>query len=244
MLPKVEVPTYELTLPSQDKKVKYRPFLVKEEKILFVALETGKEKDMVNALRDIIKNCTFNSIDVEKLPIFDIEYIFINIRAKSLGEKASFRVLCPDDNVTYTDIEVDLTKVEVEVDDNHTNKILIDNKKNMGIVLKYPTLNTYSVLGGKNTNTVENIFSTLIHVVDHIFEGEKIFPAKDVSEKELQEFFENLPQDNFLKIKDFFDTMPRLKTVVDVENPKTKVKSKVVFTGLTDFFELASPTVA
>jgi len=243
-LPRVEVPTYELTLPSQDKKVKYRPFLVKEEKILFMALETGQDKDMVNALRDIIRNCTFNSFDIEKLPIFDIEYIFINIRAKSLGEKASFRVLCPDDNKTYTDVEIDLTKVEVEVEDSHTNKIIIDSKKNLGIVMKYPTLNTYNEIGGRNISTVENIFSTLTHVVDHIFEGEKIFPAKDISKDELKEFFESLPQDNFLKLKDFFDTMPKLKAVIDVENPITKVKSKIVFTGLSDFFEFASPTAA
>lgn len=244
MLPKVEVPTYELTLPSVNKTVKYRPFLVKEEKILFIALETGKENDMVNALKDIISNCTFNTIDPSKLPIFDIEYIFINIRAKSLGEKAKFRVLCPDDNKTYTDVEIDLSKVDVHVDDKHNNKIIIDEYKKLGIVLKYPTLDSYKVVNSKSLNTVENIFSTLIKSVDHIFEGDKIYPAKDITENELKEFFESLPQENFMKLKDFFDTMPRLKAEVEVENPTTKVKSKVVFSGLADFFGSASPTIA
>jgi len=244
MLPKIEVPTYELILPSVDQKIKYRPFLVKEEKILFIALETGKESDMLNALKDIINNCTFNTIDINKLPIFDIEYIFINIRAKSLGEKAKFRVLCPDDKKTYTDVEIDLSKVEVHVEDNHTNKIIIDESKKLGLVLSYPTLNSYSVVTNKSLNTVDVIFSTLLKSVDHIFEGDKIYPAKDITESELKEFFESLPQENFLKLRDFFDTMPKLKAEVEVENPVTKVKSKVVFSGLADFFGLASPTVA
>ena len=244
MLPKVEVPTYELTLPSANQTIKYRPFLVKEEKILFVALETGKENDMLIALKDIIKNCTFDAVDAGKIPIFDVEYIFINIRAKSLGEKAKFRVLCPDDGKTYTDVEIDLSKVDVHVNDNHTNKIIIDENKKLGIVLKYPTLDSFKVLNNKSLNSVDNIFSTLIKSVDHIFEGDKIYPAKDISESELKDFFESLPQENFLKLRDFFDTMPKLKTEVEVENPVTKVKNKVVFTGLADFFGSASPIVA
>ena len=244
MLPKVEVPTYELTLPSANQTIKYRPFLVKEEKILFVALETGKENDMLIALKDIIKNCTFDAVDAGKIPIFDVEYIFINIRAKSLGEKAKFRVLCPDDGKTYTDVEIDLSKVDVHVNDNHTNKIIIDENKKLGIVLKYPTLDSFKVLNNKSLNSVDNIFSTLIKSVDHIFEGDKIYPAKDISESELKDFFESLPQENFLKFRDFFDTMPKLKAEVEVENPVTKVKNKVVFTGLADFFGSASPIVA
>jgi len=238
------VPTYELTLPSEDKKIKYRPFLVKEEKILFIALETGKENDMLNALKSIVDNCTFNVLNINNLPIFDIEYIFINVRAKSLGEKAKFRVLCPDDGKTYTDVEVDLSKVEVIVDDNHTNKIIIDKNKQLGIVLRYPTLDNYTIQTVKKLNNVEAIFSSLIKSVDHIFEGDKIYPAKDITETELKDFFESLPQENFLKVKEFFDTMPRLKAEVEVENPVTKVKSKVIFSGLTDFFGLASPIIA
>jgi len=244
MLPKVEVPTYELTLPSADQAIKYRPFLVKEEKILFIALETGKDDDMLIALKDIIKSCTFDAVNPSVLPIFDIEYIFINLRAKSLGEKAKFRVLCPDDQKTYVDVVIDLSKVDVHVNDNHTNKIIIDENKKLGVVLKYPTLDSYKIFNDKNFNNVENIFSLLVKLVDHIFEGEKIYPAKDLTANELKEFFENLPQQNFFKLRDFFDSMPRLQAEVEVENPVTKVKSKVVFSGLADFFGSASPIIA
>ncbi len=128
-LPKVEVPTYELTLPSQDIKVKYRPFLVKEEKILLIAAETGGQKELVQAIKDIVDACTYNKIDASKLPIFDLEYLFLQIRAKSVGEIAKIKVLCPDDNETYADVTVDLSKVEVQVDDSHNNKIMIDEQK-------------------------------------------------------------------------------------------------------------------
>ena len=243
-LPKIDVPTYELTLPSEDKKIKYRPFLVKEEKILFIALETGDNQQMINALKDIVNACTFNFLNVDLLPIFDLEYIFLNIRAKSVSEIAKFRTICPDDGVTYVETEVDLTKVEVQVDDEHTNKIIIDPNKNLGLVLRYPTLKNYEV--GKNINNVqiESIFSILIDCIDHIFEGDKIYPAKDTTKEELKEFVESLPQEAFTKIRTFFDTMPRLKHEVEITNPKTGIKSKVTLTGIADFFELASPTAA
>jgi len=237
MLPKIEVPTYELTLPSIDKKVKYRPFLVKEEKILFIAMESKDNKEMVNAMKDIVNACTFNTINVNTLPLFDVEYIFLNIRAKSIGEIAKFKVICPDDNKTYTDVEVDLTKVEVQVDDDHTNKIEIDEKRKLGVVLKYPTLNNYKVGEDLENAKFETVFDILIDCIDHIFEGEKIYSAKDATKQELKDFIESLSQDSFSKIKKFFDTMPKLKYDVEVTNPKTNVKSKVSFVGLQDFFE-------
>ena len=242
VLPRVDVPSYELTLPSTDKKVKYRPFLVKEEKILYIALESKDNKEMVNALKEIVDACTYNTLKIDSLPLFDIEYIFLNIRAKSIGEIANLKVICPDDGKTYTEVNVDLSKVEVYVNDDHTNKILIDKKRNLGLVLKYPTLSTYAVgtmgIVGEEVNTknFESIFSILIECVDHIFEGEKIYPAKDVSKDEMKEFLENLPQEAFASIKKFFDTLPKLKQEVEVENPKTKVKSKIIFEGLQDFF--------
>ena len=140
-LPKIETPTYELTLPSQDIKVKYRPFLVKEEKILLMALESQKSDEIFQATKQIVSSCTFDALKVEELPTFDLEYIFLQIRAKSVGETTKFKVLCPDDKKTYADVEVDLTKVNVEVDDNHTNKLVVDEKRNLGVVLKYPTMN-------------------------------------------------------------------------------------------------------
>jgi hypothetical protein len=236
-LPKIEVPTYELTLPSTELKVKYRPFLVKEEKILFIALESNDNTNIVNAIKEIVKACTFDALVVNNLPTFDLEYIFLNIRAKSVGEIAKFKVLCPDDNKTYVDVNIDLTKVEVQVEDSHTNKVIIDKNKNLGMVLRYPTIN--NILLGENISNlkVENMFKILIDCIDHIFEDDKIYPAKDVSKEELQQFLESLPQENFINVKDFFDTMPRLKHEIEVTNPVTSVKSKVVFSGLSDFFE-------
>ena len=236
-LPKIEVPTYELTLPSTDLKVKYRPFLVKEEKILFIALESNNNVNIVNAIKDIVSSCTFNSILVGNLPTFDLEYIFLNIRAKSVGEVAKFKVLCPDDKKTYVDAEIDLTKVEVQVDDKHTNKIIIDKDKNLGMVLRYPTINDVELGENVSTLKVESVFKILINCIDHIFEGDKIYPTKDISKQELQEFLESLPQDNFNDIRDFFDTMPKLKHKIEVLNPITNVKSDVFFIGLSDFFE-------
>ena len=243
-LPKVEVPTYELTLPSRDEKIGFRPFTVKEEKILMIASESEDEKEMIRAVTRIISACTFEKLNVNKLPLFDIEYVFLQIRSKSVGEVASFKVLCPDDNKTYTDVEVDISKVEVHVDDDHTNKIIVDEKRNLGVVFAYPTLDISQV--GVNLNSVktEDVFEILINCVDHIFEGEKIYPAKDSSKEELTDFFESLNQTAFTEIRKFFDSMPQLKHEVEVENPKTKVKSTVTFKGLSDFFQYASPTTA
>jgi hypothetical protein len=241
-LPKVDVPTYELTLPSVDKKIKYRPFLVKEEKVLYIALETGDNKQMVNALKEVVNACTFGVLNVEMLPIFDVEYIFLQIRAKSVSEISKFRTICPDDGKTYVETEVDLTNVNVQVDDDHTNKILIDENKKLGVVLKYPTLKNYDLGKDVDTAKIENMFTILIDCIDHIFENDKVYPAKDVTKQELKEFIENLPQESFKKIKKFFDTMPKLKHDIEVTNPKTNVTSKITLTGIADFFELASPT--
>ena len=241
-LPKIEVPTYELTLPSEDKKIKYRPFLVREEKILYIAMETGQNKEMINALKDVVGACTFDVLNVDRLPIFDIEYLFLQIRAKSVSEVTKFRAICPDDGKTYVETEVDLTKVEVQVDDEHTNRIMLESERNLGIVLKYPTLKNYDVGRGLDNIEIDKVFNILIDCIDHIFEGDKIYPAKDTSKQELKEFIEGLPQDAFTKIKSFFDTMPKLKHEIEVTNPNTNVTSKIVLTGIADFFGYASPT--
>lgn len=236
MLPKVEVPTYELTLPSIDQKIKYRPFLVKEEKLLLLAMESKNESEMVSTIKNIVTACTFNSVNADVLPMFDIEYIFLNIRAKSIGEVAKFKVICPDDNKTYVDAEIDLSKVEVHVDDDHTNKIILDEKRQLGIVLKYPTLDSVKVGSNIDEQNVETVFTVLSDCIDHIFEGDKIYPAKDNSKEELKDFIESLPQQAFKNIKKFFDSMPKLKHEIEVVNPNTNIKSKVTFTGLQDFF--------
>jgi len=241
-LPKVDVPTYELTLPSEDAQIKYRPFLVKEEKVLYVAMETGDSKEMVNCLKEIVNACTFGKLNVDNLPIFDIEYIFLQLRAKSVAEISKFRTICPDDGKTYAEVEVDLTKVNVEVDDKHTNKILIDDKRQLGVVLKYPTLKNYDVGKGLDNVDVDKTFEILVDCIDHIYEGDKIYPAKDSTKEELKEFIELLPQESFTKVRSFFDTMPKLKHKIEVINPKTNIKSPVTLQGIGDFFELASPT--
>ena len=244
-LPRVEVPTYELTLPSEAIQVKYRPFLVKEEKILLMASETGGQKELVQAIKDIVNACTFGKVDASKLPIFDLEYLFLQIRAKSVGEIAKIKILCPDDNETYADISIDLSKVEVQVDDSHTNKIMIDEQKNLGIIFKYPTIDSISLKAGEDVKAnTETLFSVLVNCIDHIFEGEKVYPATDSSTQELNEFLENLSQSNFEKLKQFFETIPKLTHEVEVENPKTKVKSKVTLSGVQDFFGSASPITA
>ena len=242
-LPKIDTPTYELTLPSQDVKVKFRPFLVKEEKILLMALESQNNDEIYQATKQIVETCTFNTIKVDELPTFDLEYIFLQIRAKSVGEISKFKVLCPDDKKTYANVEVDLSKVNVEVDDKHTNKIIVDENRKLGVVLKYPTMNVLKS-GTMENATVEQIFDVLADCVDHIYEGDKIYPSKDSTPQEIKEFFEGLSQESFNKIKLFFDTMPRLRQEIEVTNPVTNVKSKVVLSGLNDFFESASPTIA
>ena len=243
-LPKIDAPTYELTLPSTDVKIKYRPFLVKEEKILLMAMETGKEAEVYEATKQIVESCTFSKIDVETLPMFDLEYIFLNIRAKSVGEISKFKVICPDDNKTYADVELDLTKVEVQVDDTHTNKIIVDENRKLGVVLKYPTMSILKSGTNIDNANMDAIFDMLSTCVDHIFEGEKIYPAKDSTQQEIKEFFEGLSQESFSKVKSFFDTMPRVRHDIEVTNPVTNVKSKVTLQGLNDFFESASPITA
>ena len=240
-LPKITTPTYELELPSTDEKVKFRPFFVKEEKILLIAMENDSQEEMLNAIKQIIKNCTFDKINVEKIPLFDLEYIFLQLRAKSIGEISKFRILCPDDKKTYADVEIDLTKVVVEVDEGHDNKIIIDDKKQVGLVLSYPSVALFKT-ANLISNDVKAVFDLIVQCVDHIFEGDKIYPAKDMKEKEIIDFLDDLPQKAFSKVRNFFATMPRIKHEIEIENPKTKVKSKVVLQGLQDFFELASPT--
>ena len=236
-LPIIETPRYELTLPSQDTKVQYRPFLVKEEKILLMAMESKDNNEVVNATKDILKACTYDKLDIDKLPMFDIEYILLQVRGKSVGEIANFKVICPDDKTTATDVELNLSDVNVQVDDEHTNRVVIDETRDLGLVLNYPSLGITKAGFDVNKTDIDTMFGVVAGCIDHIFEGEKTFPAKDSTQKELKEFLEGLPQAAFLKIKKFFDTMPQLRHEVEVTNPKTGVKSKVTFRGLQDFFQ-------
>ena len=236
-LPIVETQTYELTLPSTDIKVKYRPFLVKEEKILLQAMESQKQNEIVQALKQIVSACTFGSLNVNELPTFDLEYIFLNIRAKSVGEVAKLKVLCPDDNQTYADVEVDLTEINVQVDDKHNNNIVIDENKKIGMIMRYPTLGSIDTeMKIDQKVSAKVLFDIIAKSIYQVYEGDKVFNATDYTKDEMTNFIESLDSKTFLKVQEFYDTMPKLMHEIEVENPKTKVKSKVVLQGLTDFF--------
>jgi len=233
-LPILETATYELTLPSSDVQVKYRPFLVKEEKILLLAMESDNAGEITKALKDIVHACTFGSINVDLLPTFDLEYIFLNVRAKSVGEVAKLKLLCPDDKETYANVELDLSKVEVQVDDAHTNEIVVNDK--IKILLSYPTIDSFDPkMDAANMKTAQ-LFDVITNVIHEIYDGETVHKASDYTKKELHEFLESLSSDVFLNIQKFFTTMPRLQHEVEVENPKTKVTSKIMLSGLQSFF--------
>ena len=235
-LPIANVAKYELTLPSQQKTIQYRPFLVKEEKILLMALESGKPEEMLTAVKDIVKSCTFETINPEDYPLFDLEYIFLQIRSKSVGEISKIKVLCPDDKKTYETIEVDLSKVEVYVEDDHSNNVVLDEDRKLGVVLKYPSLKIIN--SGILTGDVKlaQMYELIVDSIEQIYEGDKIHMAKDTDKKELDDFVNNLSGEQMKNIQKFFETMPRLEQKVKVTNSKTKVESEVTLKGLADFF--------
>ena len=234
-LPKLNTPTYELEVPSTDEKIKYRPFLVKEEKILMIAMESKDNAQIVNAVKDIVSSCTFEKLNVATMPMFDMEYIFLNIRAKSVGEVSKLKILCPDDKKTYASVELDLTKVEVQVGDDHSNKIELTD--DMGIIMTYPTIDSFLESGIETVNA-SNMLDVVGSCVLQIYEqkGEKVYQAKDQTKKELTEFIESMNSGQFKKLQSFFDTMPKLTHTIQVKNPKTKKTSDVKLTGLNDFF--------
>jgi len=234
-LPKLTTPTYELEVPSTDEKLKYRPFLVREEKILLIAMESGASEDVVQAVKSIVEECTFNKLNLGDMPMFDVEYLFLNIRAKSVGEISSLRLLCPDDSETYTEVEVNLSEVIVQVEKEHTNKIELTDE--MGIYMKYPTIDSFATTGITEVTPV-NMLEVITTCVAQIYDkkGEEVFDAKDQTKEELIEFIEQLNTKQFAELQKFFDTMPKLKHVVKIENPKTKVKSDILLQGLGDFF--------
>jgi hypothetical protein len=235
-LPKLTTPTYELEVPSTDEKVQFRPFLVKEEKILLIAMESGKSGDIIEAVKQIVNQCTFDKLDLNNIPMFDVEYIFLQIRAKSVGEISKLRLLCPDDKKTQVEVEVNLDDIKVHVDEGHNNKIELDNK--MGMIMTYPSIDSFSK-SGVTTITAENMLDVISTCILQIYEndGEKVYQAQDQTKKELNEFIESLESKHFKKVQAFFDTMPKLRHTVKVKNPKTKKESEIVLQGLNDFFQ-------
>ena len=234
-LPKLTTPTYELEIPSTDEKIKYRPFLVKEEKILMMALESKSSGDITQAVKDIVSECTFNKVNIDLMPMFDVEYIFLNIRSKSVGEVSKLKILCPDDKKTYADVELDLNEVNVQVGEDHTNKIELGN--GMGMIMKYPSIDSFKDSGIRDINA-SNMLEVISTCILQIFEeeGKKVYDPKDQTQKELTDFIEQLNTKQFKDVQKFFDTMPKLKHEITVKNPKTKIESKITLSGLNDFF--------
>ena len=235
-LPKLTTPTYELEIPSTDEKIKYRPFLVKEEKILMMAMESKASADITQAVKDIVNECTFNKVNISNMPMFDVEYIFLQIRSKSVGEVSKLKLLCPDDGKTYADVELNLNEVKVQVGDDHTNKIKLSD--DMGMIMKYPTIDSFKDSGIKNitaTNMLEVISTCILQIYEE--DGKKTYDPKDQTQKELTDFIEQLSTKQFKDVQSFFDTMPKLKHEITIKNPKTKKESKITLTGLNDFFE-------
>ena len=237
-LPKLNTPTYELTLPSSNRKVKYRPFLVKEEKILLIAMESEDEKEMQNAVKQILKNCILTrGISLDKLAVFDIEYLFLNIRGKSVGEDIKLNVVCPDDEVTEVEVSVNVEDVKIQKSDNHDSVIQLTDQ--VAIVMKYPSMEMFvkNNITGENQQKVDTIFDMTIDCISQVVEGEDVLESKSFSKKEMLEFVETFDTQQFQKIQDFFETMPKLSHTIKVLNPKTNVESEVVIEGLSSFFD-------
>ena len=230
-LPKIVTPTYELEIPSSKEKITYRPFLVKEEKILLLAQEAEKDSEMLLALKQIINNCTYEKVEVEKLPMFDLEYIFLQIRAKSVGEVVDLKLLCEDDGETYADVQVNLDEIDVEFTEGHSNSIQLTDE--VGIIMSYPQINMMDLSSDSGT---ENVFGIIKNSINQITEGETVYERADFTEKDINEFLDSLTTEHFKLIQEFFETMPRLRHEVKFKNPKTKKQNKITLEGLNSFF--------
>ena len=238
-LPKINTPTHELVLPSNGKKIKYRPFLVREEKILVMAMESEDMKQITSAIIDILNNCILTrGIKVEKLSTFDIEYLFLNVRSKSVGETVEVNVTCPDDGETQVQMEIDIDSIKVQKDKNHTNIVKLDD--NLSMKLKYPSMNEFIENNFDASDTsrseVSQSLDMITSCIDMIYNEEESWSSTDSTKKELSEFIEQLNTKQFKDVEKFFTTMPKLSHTVKVKNPKTGVENKVVLEGLASFF--------
>lgn len=231
-LPKIVAPTYELELPSSGRPVKFRPFLVKEEKVLMLASETENPKEVANAMKSVIKNCLISKIKVEDLASFDIEYLFLNIRGKSVGEELNLTLICPDDGETQVKTNVNLEDIKVQFPEGHTNEIELDD--NLTLILKYPSMDMF--LKMNFSGETPDGFELLSECVDKIISPDEVWEAAECTKKEIMDFIESMTSEQFLKVNKFFETMPKLQHKVMVTNPKTEVESEITLEGLGDFF--------
>ena len=237
-LPKVSTPTFDLVLPSNGKKIKYRPFLVREEKILIMALESEDMKQITNAVVQILSACILTrGVKIQNLATFDIEYLFLNVRAKSVGENVEVNITCPDDDKTSVQVSIDIDTIKVQKDEKHKSTIKLDD--NLSIKLKYPSLDQFiesNFEAGDEKDNINNTLSMITSCIDMIYNEEESWNGSDSTKKELGEFIDQLNTKQFKMIEDFFTTMPKLSHKVKVTNPQTKVESEVVLEGLAAFF--------
>ena len=234
-LPKISTPTYELTIPSSERKIKYRPFLVKEEKILIIAMESQDDKQIAQAVKDVLGSCILSKgISVDKLSTFDIEYLFLNIRGKSVGETVEVLVTCPDDNKTKVPVVVNLDEIQVIRSDNHSADISLDG--NLSMRMKYPSMGEFVKSNFNVEMKVDDTFDMVCSCIEQVYSEEESWAASDCTKKELLEFLEQLDSSQFKKIETFFETMPKLSHTFKVMNPNTKVESDITLEGLNAFF--------
>ena len=236
-LPKISTPTYELELPSSGQTVKYRPFLVKEEKVLVIALESEDNKQITNAIKAVLKSCIqTRGVKVEHLPTFDIEYLFLTIRGKSVGEELEVNVICPDDEETQVKATINLDDIQIEKDENHTKQIKLDD--NLMMEMKYPSLEQFikNNFDFDEKNQMDQSFELIDTCIDKIYNEDEVWATADCTKKEVNDFLESMNSSQFKEIETFFETMPKLSHTIKVTNPKTKVESEVVLEGLASFF--------
>ena len=233
-LPQVSLPTYELEVPSTGKKIKYRPFVVKEEKILLLALESGDDKQIEDAVRTLLKNCIQSRVKLEDLAIFDLEYIFLNIRAVSVGEVVEMLLTCEDDGETQVKYNLNLTEVEVSKPEGHDSKIMLSDT--MGVIMKYPSFEEFVKVSIIGKDTSSEVIDIMARCVDQIFDGEDVYDSSTTSKKEFVQFIEGLTNKQFEGVQSFFSEMPQLKHEIKLKNPNTGVDNEFVIQGLTNFF--------
>ena len=235
-LPKIVTPTFELELPSTGKKVQYRPFLVKEEKLLVIALESEDSQQITSAIRAVISDCILSKdVKIELLPTFDIEYLFLNIRGKSVGEVVEVNIVCPDDGETEVKVSISLDEIQVVRDEEHTKTVKLDDTYFMD--MRYPSLDQFIRNNFEFENPdMDQSFELIGSCIDKIYDNEEVWSTDDVTPQEVKDFLEQLNSTQFKEIEKFFSTMPKLSHTIDVKNPKTKKKSKVTLEGLSSFF--------
>ena len=230
-LPKLDTPKYQLTLPSTGEIIDYRPMLVKEQKVIMMAQESDDQKEIMNGMADLISSCTFGKLDARNLPMFDVEYIFLKIRAKSVGEVIDLSVICPDDGVTSVVKRVNIGEIDLQISENHTNKI--DITDNIKLYLNYPILSDISIINDEDDT--DTTFKMICRCFKELHSGDEVYHRVDIKDSDINEFLDQLNTEQFMGVTNFFETMPKLRHTIEVTNPKTNVTSEVLLEGLQSF---------